>query len=810
MDNKRHLSALNIWGLSLGCAVGWGAFMVPANLFIPTAGPLGTVISMGLSTVLLLIIAYNFSQLVNRYNDDGGIVAYTRNILGYDHAFLAGWILIIAYLSIMWANATATILLSRFLFGDVLAWGYMYTVAGFDINFGEILFTWMVFFVFGLFSCYGDILRKIINTCLAVLFFATVVMLFVALYIYTPTDVFYPPFQNVTSPAMQIFSMVMLAPWMFFGFEAVTHTRSRFNFSTRNLFPIMVASIVAGGIIYVLLAAMAVMAIPSEFSSWTSYIAQKNSLDGIRGLPVFNSIYNVFGQEGLVVLFLSILAAISTSLLGLYHITGTIIQYYGAHKILPEWFSKEAKDGTPQNGIIFVMLISMLIPFLGRVSVVWLCDVITVAGAIAYGYASLCSYITARRENDQRGKWLGGIGVAVSAMFFFFPLIPGLLLGGSLETESYLMLSGWSLFGFVYYWYVFKNDEQHRFGNSTSMFIMILFLNFFSSSLWLRQRLEGWISIIPSEWESISYSELAADSLVQDSMMQMLMILFILLLMADIFITIKRREKKLFQSFQHQHEINQAKNTFLGNLSHDIRIPMEAAQTSVHLALENCTICAGCPEENCQRRIPDRLTDCLGKLDTHSQLLVGLIDNMLKKGSIMHNTHMDKIPIDSVTVDLRELLQQMKDLFSLQMQEKNLFFEVYPVDLQHPMVFCDRIQLKRLLINLLSNAYEYCSANGGVMVTLVEVSSMPEGERALYGDYEFHVHDTGINIPPIIVKSLTEDYHPDYSDMSGLYISRSIVQSMGGTIEVDSASEQPGKDIVVKFTLPIVAKEMCL
>lgn len=87
---------------------------------------------------------------------------------------------------------------------------------------------------------------------------------------------------------------------------------------------------------------------------------------------------------------------------------------------------------------------------------------------------------------------------------------------------------------------------------------------------------------------------------------------------------------------------------------------------------------------------------------------------------------------------------------------------------------------------------------------------MPEGERALYGDYEFHIHDTGINIPPIIVKSLTEDYHPDYSDMSGLYISRSIVQSMGGTIEVDSASEQPGKDIVVKFTLPIVAKEMCL
>ncbi len=99
------LSPLNVWGLSLGCAVGWGAFMVPANIFIPTAGPLGTILAMALSTGLLLVIAYNFCQLAEKYHDDGGIVAYTRNILGSDHAFLAAWILLIAYMSILWANA---------------------------------------------------------------------------------------------------------------------------------------------------------------------------------------------------------------------------------------------------------------------------------------------------------------------------------------------------------------------------------------------------------------------------------------------------------------------------------------------------------------------------------------------------------------------------------------------------------------------------------------------------------------------------------------------------------------------------------
>lgn len=803
---KGLLSPLTIWGLSLGCAVGWGAFMVPANLFIPTAGPMGTVLAMVLSTVLLLIIAANFCHLAKRYNDDGGIISYTRSILGSDHAFLTGWIVIIAYLSIMWANATATVLLSRFLLGDVLAWGYMYTIAGFDINLGEILFTWLVFIIFGLFSCYGGALRRILNTLMAVVFFLTVVMLFVALYTHTPVGVFEPPFQENTSPFMQVFSMVMLAPWMFFGFEAVTHNRSHFNFSVKKLFPILVAAVVAGGIIYVLLAAMAVMAIPGEFSSWTDYLAQKNHLEGIKALPVFNSVYSTFGEQGLAMLCMSIICAISTSLLGLYRITGIIVHYIGQREIFPECFKRKTSDGTPRNAILLVMVVSLLIPFLGRVSVVWLCDVITVVGSVAYGYASLCSYIVSKREMDKRGQWLGGIGVAISLLFFFFPLIPGILLGGSLDTESYLMLSGWSLLGFIYYWYVFKHDKQNRFGNSTSMVIIVLFLNFFSTSLWLRQKIEHNLMVLAYDNDSLSYSDFATENLVDNSMVQMAMILIILLLMADIFITIKRREQSTAQARQLQHEINQAKNKFLSGLSHDIRIPMEAAQNSVNMALENCALCAGCPEDDCPRRIPDRLVDCLGKLDVQSNKLMGFIDNMVEKGNVTDDTKVDKVSLNECPVDLQETLQQTKELFALQMQEKNLFFEVYPTELSHPMVICDKIRLERLLINLLSNAYEYNRAGGGVMVTLEETGTSNEsatGKKILCGNYELRIQDTGIDIPPVVADSLMETYEADSTDMGGLYIARGIVQLMDGTIEVASTPDQPGKEIIIKLTLPV-------
>jgi signal transduction histidine kinase len=780
---------------------------------------MGTVLSMIFSTILLLIIAANICRLADKFKDNGGIIAYTRNVLGHDHAFLTAWILIIAYLSIMWANATATILLIRFLCGDVLAWGYLYTIAGFDINLGEIIFTWTVFCIYGIFSCYGGSLRKHLNTFFAILFFGTVVMLFAALYTHTPAGVLYPQFQFKSSPFMQVFSMMMLAPWMFFGFEAITHTREHATYSNKKLLLIMIASVVAGGIIYVALAAMAVMAIPPEFSSWTTYIAQKNTLEGIKALPVFNSVYSTFGQEGLFILVLSIISAISTSLLGLFRIIGMILQYMSEYQILPQWFGKTKKDGTPRNAIIFIMLMSLLIPFLGRVSVVWLCDVITVVGSLAYGYASICSYIISKKEQNSFGKWLGGIGVVISVLFFFFPLVPGMLLAGSVDTESYLMLSCWSLLGFILFWYVFKKDKEHRFGQSTSMCIILLFLNFFSSSLWIRQSMEERIKNLRLDANAFSYSDFANESFVQ-----MAMIMLILLLMADIFITLKRRERELTRVSQHQNEINQAKNIFLSNLSHDIRIPMETAQSSVHLALETCTICGVCPEENCPRRIPDRLMNSLSKIDSHSQRLLAFIDNMLDKNSFSAASNgritgpdvtfsgiaLNKFQPDFNTVDLINLLHNIKDLFALQMQDSGLFFDAYPMEVAHPIVLSDERRLERMLANLLSNAHEYTKSGGGVMLTLIETGTSRVqfcNKELLCGNYEFHVRDTSGQIPPVVLQSLTEEYDTEVMDIGGLYIVQGIVRLMQGTVEVGTIPEQDGKEIIIKLNLPIDTEE---
>ena len=64
---KRYLSPLGVWSLALGCAVGWGAFIMPGTTFLPIAGPLGTAIGMAVGAVIMLVIGMNYHYMMNRH-----------------------------------------------------------------------------------------------------------------------------------------------------------------------------------------------------------------------------------------------------------------------------------------------------------------------------------------------------------------------------------------------------------------------------------------------------------------------------------------------------------------------------------------------------------------------------------------------------------------------------------------------------------------------------------------------------------------------------------------------------------------------
>ena len=148
---QRKLSPLNVWALALGSIIGWGAFVMPANTFLPNAGPLGTAIAMAAGALIMVVIALNYSYMINRYPVAGGEFTFTNASFGPTCGFMCAWFLGLSYLAVVPMNATALALIGRNLFPRLTQWGYLYSVEGYSIYAGEILLA--------LFALVGEIPR---------------------------------------------------------------------------------------------------------------------------------------------------------------------------------------------------------------------------------------------------------------------------------------------------------------------------------------------------------------------------------------------------------------------------------------------------------------------------------------------------------------------------------------------------------------------------------------------------------------------------------------------------------------------------
>ena len=809
ISKNRLLYPLNVWALSFGCAVGWGAFVMPGNLFLPFAGPMGSVIAIIIGGISMGIIGVNFCTLAERYKGNGGIYAYTQKILGHDHAFLAAWTLIITYLSIIWANATAVVLLSRMLFGSLLQWGFHYKVAGYDVFLGEIITTWIVFILFGFFTCYGGRLKRHVYTAFALITISIVTIMFISISLINHNVVIFPPFQPDTSPTLQIFSMLMVAPWMFFGYESVTHAIDDFHFPVEKMRSLVMAAVGCSVAAYALLVLIAILAVPPEYTSWLDYIANVKHMQGMSSVPVFHSVGSTFGMAGIWIMGLAVFSAISTCILGLYRACAYLFQVMAKDGILPISFAKTDMNGVPRNALLLAIAVSLPIPFLGRTAIVWLVDVITISGSIAYGYVSLCNYLESKQRADIKGVKYGLAGIVFSIFFFFCPILPNLLLGSSLNTESYLLLAVWSAVGFVYYWYVFKHDTHNRYGKSSSLCILFMFLNFFSTALWIRQATGDQLRLAAEGGFSAARLKMSIDIIIQ-----MVLIITVLVLLANIFTRIRQRERLMDMQMMQERQLSLVKSNFLANVSHDIRMPMQAIIGYIRDARKNSTEAQLC-EGGCELKVPQELCDCLSRIQSVSHYMDTFVSDLQKVDYVKQNTFDLKLQ----PTDLREVMQRIVDVFAQQMREKDITFSLEITQIDHPIVLCDAGRLSRILLNLVSNSYKFTPSGGRIVIMLTEKestlspaerqkASIPKNQR----EYELRVQDTGIGMSETFANELFDEKEKDAffaestSMGQGLKITKYLLDMMKGSIKVISAPEE-GTEFIIGLSLDSIDRK---
>lgn len=782
-SSNNVLSPLSAWAFAFGCIIGWGSFVMPGTTFLPEAGPVGTIIGILISAAMIMVVGACYTYLIKNDRDGGGTYSVIQRILGEDHSFLAVWSLGLAYISLLWANATAFVLIGRVFFGDILQFGFHYTVAGYDVYAGEVIATVVIFVLSGLIVGYAKRFARVLRSFFAIVLFISVIILFAGVAGRYGLGLNGTGFAaNGVPRGIQVLNIAMLSPWMFVGFEVVTNEEGMRTFPVKRLAVIIASSIVAGMAVYIMLALTGAAAVPSDVD-----VAET---DALYSMPVFFNVKNTLGDAGFYLLGAAVFCALSTSVLGFYRASGRIIRTMAENKLLPATFADE-RNGSPNKAILLIMLISLPVSFLGRTAVGWNADVSTLSVAIVYVYISLCAYIVARRNKNKAAKVMGLAGAVSLLMVFLFLLVPNIFSENSLATESYLMLGGWSFMGILYYWIIFRRDRAHRFGKSTIMWIMMLFLLFFSTDVWMRlyeqDELYGITGI---------ESELVASLLMRGNLIRMAVVVIALFVLFSLFATMLKREGEIEKErIQAQlerekaEESSRAKSIFLSNMSHDIRTPMNAIIGYINIARQ---------EKNHEKE----LREYLSKIETSSQHLLALINDVLE----MSRIESGKMDLEPIPVDLKKTLAEARDMFSTQMEEKKIDFRV---DLSHAkdsLVYCDKNRLNRVLLNLLSNAYKFTPEGGSVTVTLWQI----DDKDTVNGNYELRVADSGIGMTKEFASKVFEAFERERnSTVSGIQgtglgmaITKSIVDLMGGTIEVNT-SPGAGTEFVirVKFKL---------
>ena len=247
---------------------------------------------------------------------------------------------------------------------------------------------------------------------------------------------------------------------------------------------------------------------------------------------------------------------------------------------------------------------------------------------------------------------------------------------------------------------------------------------------------------------------------------------------------------KLQVAVEKAESANRAKSTFLSNMSHDIRTPMNAIIGFTTLALSNIDD-------------TDRVKDYLGKTLASSNHLLSLINDVLD----MSRIESGKIHLEEVEVNLSDVLHDLKTIVSGQIYAKQLEFYMDAMDVTDEDVYCDKTRLNQILLNLLSNAIKFTPAGGTVSVRVRQLAGKVRG----CGQYEFRIKDNGIGMSQEFAQKIFEPFERERtSTVSGIQgtglgmaITKNIVDMMGGTIEVQTAQ---GKGTEFTVCVPMRAQ----
>ena len=230
---------------------------------------------------------------------------------------------------------------------------------------------------------------------------------------------------------------------------------------------------------------------------------------------------------------------------------------------------------------------------------------------------------------------------------------------------------------------------------------------------------------------------------------------------------------------------NKAKSVFLSNMSHDIRTPMNAIIGFTTLATNHI--------DN-----QEQVKEYLNKIKTSGNHLLGLINDVLD----MSRIESGKMQLEETPCSLLDIIQGLKNIVQADIRAKQQELNVDMTDILGENIYCDKLRLNQVLLNLLGNAIKYTKAGGSINLSVTKQPGAPAG----YIYYEFCIKDTGIGMSEEFLTHLFEPFEREKNTTLsgiqgtglGMAITKNIVDLMNGSIDVKS-DLGVGTEITVTF-----------
>ncbi len=251
----------------------------------------------------------------------------------------------------------------------------------------------------------------------------------------------------------------------------------------------------------------------------------------------------------------------------------------------------------------------------------------------------------------------------------------------------------------------------------------------------------------------------------------------------------KEQTEALQDALMHARQANEAKTTFLSNMSHDIRTPMNAI-------IGFATIAASRIDNR------DQVKECLQKVLASSNHLLSLINDILD----MSRIESGKMQIHEQECNISELMHNLVNIIQPQVKAKQLELFIDTFEVTNEDVITDPLKLNQIFINLMSNAVKYTPAGGMITFRIMQHTTFKHG----YGDYEFIIKDNGIGMSEEFVQHIFEPFERESTTTRsgiqgtglGMAITKNIVEMLNGTITVESVSGK-GSTFTVNLSLKL-------